>query len=118
LRNAPDCEGAGMCIFGCPTDAKRSTNVSYVPIALRHGAQLVTGARVDRILVEHGRAAGVRTSAGLTVRGRATVIACGALLSPVLLERNRLGGGSGQLGRNLSVHPTAGVGALFDEPIR
>ena len=34
-RNAPDCDGRGVCCFGCPTDAKRSTNVSYVPLALR-----------------------------------------------------------------------------------
>ena len=26
-RNAPDCDGQGVCCFGCPTDAKRSTNV-------------------------------------------------------------------------------------------
>lgn len=118
LRNAPDCEGSGTCIFGCPTDAKRSTNVSYVPLALRHRAQLVTGARVEQILTERGRAVGVRAAGDLTVRARATVLACGALLTPVLLEKNGLGGASGQLGRNLSLHPAAGVGALFDEPIR
>ncbi len=41
-RNAPGCDGQGLCCFGCPTDAKRSTNVSYVPLALERGAQLVT----------------------------------------------------------------------------
>ena len=30
-RNAPGCDGQAVCCFGCPTDAKRSTNVSYVP---------------------------------------------------------------------------------------
>ena len=29
--------------MGCPTDAKRSTNVSYVPAALNRGAFLYTG---------------------------------------------------------------------------
>lgn len=117
LRNAPDCDGRGTCVFGCPTDAKRSTNVSYVPRALRRGARLVTGARVDRILASCGRAAGVGAGR-LEVRARATVLACGALLTPVLLERAGLGRASGQLGRNLSLHPSAAVGALFDEPIR
>src|SRR5208282_2749055 len=42
-RNAPGCDGQGLCCFGCPTDAKRSTNLSYVPAALGSGAQLVTG---------------------------------------------------------------------------
>jgi hypothetical protein len=118
-RNAPDCDGQGMCCFGCPTDAKRSTNVSYVPLALKAGAQLVTGARVDRILVEAGRAAGVvaRSSSGksLTVRARAVVVACGALLTPLLLERNQVGLASGQLGRNLSIHPAVAALALYDE---
>jgi hypothetical protein len=72
---------------------------------------------VDQILVEGGRAVGVRAG-GLTVRAKAVVLSCGALLTPVVLERNGLGGGSGQLGRNLSLHPAAGVGAMFDEPIR
>src|SRR5262249_46936298 len=116
-RNAPDCEGAGVCFFGCPTDAKRSTNVSYIPNALASGAVLVTGAKVDQVVIEGGRAVGLRAGP-LTVRAKATVLACGALLTPVLLEQNRLGGTSGQRGRNLSLHPAAGVGALFDEPIR
>src|SRR5207244_8577369 len=49
MRNAPACDGQGVCCFGCPTGAKRSTDVSYVPEALRRGAQLVTAAIVDRI---------------------------------------------------------------------
>jgi choline dehydrogenase-like flavoprotein len=70
-------------------------------------------ARAERIIVEGGRAVGVtaRSATGrtLTVRARAVVVACGALMTPGLLERNHLGGGSGQLGRNLSIHPAAGA---------
>ena len=121
LRNAPDCDGQGVCCFGCPTDAKRSTNVSYVPLALRAGAELFTRARAERVIVEGGRAVGVeaRSPSGrrLTVRARAVVIAGGALVTPIFLERNHLGGASGQLGRNLSIHPAAGALAEFDEPI-
>ena len=120
-RNAPDCDGQGVCCFGCPTDAKRSTNVSYVPLALRAGAELFTGARAERVIVEGGRAVGVvaRSASGrtLTVRARAVVVSCGSLITPTFLERNRLAGGSGQLGRNLSIHPAAGALAEFDEPI-
>ncbi|HEY0190068.1 MAG TPA: GMC family oxidoreductase N-terminal domain-containing protein, partial [Kofleriaceae bacterium] len=49
-RNAPACDGQGVCCFGCPTDAKRSTNVSYIPLALRGGAELFPGARVTRVI--------------------------------------------------------------------
>lgn len=127
-RNAPGCDGQGVCCFGCPTDAKRSTNVSYVPAALRAGAMLVTGARAERVMVEGGRAVGVVARSAqsrdvktepkaVTVRARAVVVACGTLLTPLFLEANGLGGASGQLGRNLSIHPAAGVAAMFDEPV-
>jgi choline dehydrogenase-like flavoprotein len=120
-RNAPDCDGQGVCCFGCPTDAKRSTNVSYVPLALRAGAHLYTGVHVERVLAGGGRATGVRatTRAGrtLTVRARATVVACGTFQTPVLLEQSGLEGRSSWLGRNLSLHPATGLIAQFDERI-
>ncbi len=121
-RNAPACDGQGVCVFGCPTDAKRSTNVSYIPLALKAGAELFAGFRVTRIIVESGHATGVvattREGHTLTVRARAVVVACGALSTPTLLARQGLGGRSGQLGGNLSIHPASGALAEFDEQIR
>ena len=124
-RNAPECDGQGICCFGCPTDAKRSTNVSYVPLALKAGASLFTGLRAERVMVDGGRAIGVLATARLpgggqrtlTVRARATVVACGSLLTPLMLEASGIGTSSGQLGRNLSIHPALGVMALFDEKL-
>ena len=124
-RNAPECDGQGVCCFGCPTDAKRSTNVSYVPLALKAGATLFTGLRAERVMVDGGRAVGVVATARLpggdrrtlTIRARATVVSCGSLLTPLLLEASGIGTSSGQLGRNLSIHPALGVMALFDEKI-
>jgi choline dehydrogenase-like flavoprotein len=63
-----------------------------------------------------GRA--LATGAVVRVRARATVLACGTLLSPVLLQRQGLGRALPQLGRNLSIHPATTVSALFDEEIR
>lgn len=122
-RNAPECDGQGVCVFGCPTDAKRSTNVSYVPMALQRAAMLVTGVRAERVLVEHGRAAGVaaRSLASgklLRVRARTVVLACGALHTPALLLRQGLLRGNKALGRNLTIHPAVAASALFDEDIR
>jgi choline dehydrogenase-like flavoprotein len=120
-RNAPDCDGKGVCCFGCPTDAKRSTNVSYVPLAMKAGAELFHGCAVERIVVTGGRATGVvaRAAGGhrVTVHARAVVVSCGALMTPVLLQDNGLCGASGQLGRNLSIHPAAGAMAEMDERI-
>jgi choline dehydrogenase-like flavoprotein len=121
VRNAPACDGQGVCCFGCPTDAKRSTNVSYVPMALRAGAELFTGQRVTRLIFDRGRAVGVvaRSSAGrtLTVHAQAVVVACGTLLTPTLLARNGVGDRSGQLGRNLSIHPAIGALAEMSEKV-
>ncbi len=120
-RNAPACDGQGVCCFGCPTDAKRSTNVSYIPLALKAGAELFPGAKVTRIITEGGTAVGVVASTRgghqLTVRARAVVVACGAILTPLLLGAQGLAQRSGQLGKNLSIHPATGALAEFDEQI-
>jgi choline dehydrogenase-like flavoprotein len=121
-RNAPGCDGQGLCCFGCPTDAKRSTNVSFVPMALERGAQLITGFEAQRILTESDRAVGVegvcaQGTARLTIRAKVVVLACGALLTPGLLARNGLGRTSGQLGKNLSIHPAGGALGVFDEEV-
>ena len=121
-RNVVGCEGSGFCDFGCRTDARRSTNISYLPAALKNGAMLFTGARVDRVLVENGRAVGVEAVAAggkrLRVRARSVVLAGGALPTPALLARQGLCNQSGQLGRNLTLHPSTGVTALMDEQIQ
>ena len=120
-RNAPDCDGQGICCFGCPTGAKRSTDVSYVPEALKRGAQLLTAARVDEIEIVGGRARGVRgtlrNGRRFRVRAQAVVIAGGALLTPTLLRRAGLGKRSSFLGKNLSIHPATKVMAMFDEVV-
>ena len=64
LSNAPDCDGQGICCFGCPTGAKRSTDVSYVPEALKRGAQLITAAHVTTLDVVAGRVRGATATLG------------------------------------------------------
>ncbi len=120
-RNAPTCDGQGVCAFGCPTGAKRSTDVSYIPAALGYGAQLISGARVDKIEIVAGRARGVRgrLSSGRTFRVKAEVVvaAGGTLMTPLLLRKSGACLSSGWLGKNLSIHPSAHVLAKFDEDI-
>lgn len=138
-RNARGCVGSGVCAFGCPTSAKQHTGITYVPRALDAGARILTGARVERILLESTLSfgnAGKESSTGATrspgpralgvqarmpsenrveVRAPIVVVAAGTIHTPALLERSRLGLGSGQLGRNLSLHPATAVFAHMQE---
>jgi choline dehydrogenase-like flavoprotein len=95
--------------------------VAYLPPAFNDGAVLLTGTRVVKLDTDGGRAVGVQgvTKSGKTirVRSRAVVLAGGTIPTPVFLLDQGLGNSSGQVGRNLSVHPSGGLSALFDEPI-
>ena len=127
-RNAGNCVQCSSCPYGCRIDAKRGMHVSYVPRAVAAGARLRTGVEARRVIVEDGRAAGVRCVAApagerngnrrpYTVRARrATIVAGGAFGTPELLLRSGLGGG--QVGRNLHIHPACWVGARYEEEVR
>jgi choline dehydrogenase-like flavoprotein len=122
-RNQHTCVGANNCGFGCPTGAKQSTLVSYMPAAFAAGAGCLTDVRVERLLIEHGRAVGVegraidpatrKPSHKIVIRARAVVVACGAVQTAYLLLRHKLGAPSRQLGKNFTCHPNAKVIALY-----
>ncbi|MEZ5170530.1 MAG: GMC family oxidoreductase N-terminal domain-containing protein [Acidimicrobiia bacterium] len=126
-RNIRGCHGHGACGFGCPIDAKQGMHVTYLPRAVASGATIVAHARVREITVEEGRAVGVTAEVRdpatgdrrgeLRVRARTTVLAAGAVHTAALLMRQKLAGSSGQLGRNLVIHPGAGTSARFDEDL-
>ena len=46
------------------------------------------------------------------------VPACGSIMTPLVLQQQGLGASSGQLGKNLSIHPACGALAEFEEQIR
>jgi choline dehydrogenase-like flavoprotein len=135
-RNQLHCAGTNNCLAGCPTGAKRSMLVTSVPRALALGARLYADCRVDRITRQGRTVTGVtghfntghfntgHFNTGhfnradrprLTVRARTVVVAAGAIQTPALLARS--GVRSGQLGRNLSLHPNANVVAFFDTDV-
>jgi choline dehydrogenase-like flavoprotein len=118
-RNARGCVGSGVCAFGCPTSAKQHTGITYVPRALAAGAEILTGAEVQRVLVKDGRALGVQAGldrgARVRVHAPEVIVAAGTIHTPLLLERSGLGGASGQLGQNLALHPATGAFARMEE---
>lgn len=126
-RNQVKCVGSNQCVFGCPTGAKQSTLVSYLPSAFEHGARCLTEVRISEIVIERGRAVGVRGRAidprtrrpshRVEVRARAVVVAAGAVQTPYLLLGHRLGRASGLLGKNLTCHPNVKVLAVYPHDV-
>jgi len=127
-RNTRDCNGCGRCNFGCPHGAKLSVDLTYLPRALAAGANIYSDCLIDRVLTSGDRAVGVvgslisgakgRRRGKVTVHAKRVVIAAGSVHTPMILQRTGLGRASGQLGRNITLHPGFRVLARFDETVR
>jgi choline dehydrogenase-like flavoprotein len=124
-RNTTGCRGAARCNFGCPHGAKMSVDISFLPDAIAHGANIVSDALVEKIDLAGGRACGVRgrfldqvtgePRVPFDVRAKIVVVACGSLHTPVLLRRSGLD--DPDIGRHLTLHPAFRIGAIFDEAV-
>lgn len=127
-RNVIKCSGAGMCCFGCPTDAKQSVDLSYLPRAIEKGAKLLTHCCVETVVPkgDHGGSVIARAVSSETgkqvgtvhVDARVVVLAAGTLNTPRLLRRNHIAIHNSHIGRHLSIHPAGKIIALFDEEVR
>ena len=127
-RNTKGCNGCGRCNFGCPHGAKMSVDITYLARALAAGARIVSDACVERVVVKGDRAIGVsgrlkngrhgKPKTPFVVRARRVVVAAGAYSSPLLLKRSGVGGLSGQVGKNLTLHPGFRFMARFDELVQ
>lgn len=127
-RNQDHCVGANNCVIGCPTGAKKSTLVSYLPRAFARGARCLTELRIERLIIEGGRCVGVtgmavdprtrRADRKVSVRAKAVVVACGAVQTPLLLQAHKLGRPSGLLGKNFTCHPNVKVLAVYPFDVR
>jgi choline dehydrogenase-like flavoprotein len=121
-RNANGVVCCGTCPSGCSLDAKQATHVSELPRAVAAGCRVRAGVAAREVTVTAGKASGVRckTQAGkpYEVVARAVVLAGGAIGTPELLLGQGIANSSGQVGRNLRIHPACWVGARFDEAVR
>lgn len=104
-------------------------HVAYWPKALRNGVDLRTGARVEKIEVENGRAVGavyidLATGERHRVTADIVVLSASGLGTPRLLLMseqkgfsNGLANGNDLVGRHLMHHSYANCDVWFDEPI-
>jgi choline dehydrogenase-like flavoprotein len=119
-RNGVGCGDCGSCPFGCRLGAKQGGLRVHLAEAWRCGARIVPEATVERVILgPSGLAAGVEATLSdgrrLTVTAPQTVIAAGALRTPVILERSGLQHPA--IGRHLHLHPVTVIAALLPDPV-
>jgi choline dehydrogenase-like flavoprotein len=125
-RYVKGCEGHGECFQGCRADRKQSLNRTYIPETMTRGGDVLSCARVERVLLEGKRAVGVRgrfrhpqtksRGADFVVRARKGVlIAASVTRSPLLLAAS--GVKSPALGKFFRAHPGAPIFGVYDEPV-
>lgn len=128
-RNVRDCEGSGLCLQGCQGRRKQSMAVTYVPEAQKAGAEVFSRHRVQRVLLEQGRAVGVEghvVPASVYDHGRGepfrilarkgVVMAASAVQTPLILMRSGLR--MPEIGKHFQGHPGVGVLGFFPKKIR
>lgn len=108
------CEGTARCLEGCPNKRRQGMDVSYVPDALAHGAELVADTKVLRVRLERGRATGVVTTRGFIRARQAVVLSAGAIHTPWLLLRSGI---RGAVGSRFTAHPGFSVAGMFDRKV-
>ncbi|MBC6608680.1 GMC family oxidoreductase [Hymenobacter sp. BT188] len=116
------CTNRGFCQAGCSTGAKASMDVTFLPLAVAHGAEIRPNCFVTEIERDgQGRVTGVvYEHNGVTQRQRCRhlFICAGAVETPRLLLLNELALSSGHVGRNFMAHPGVQVWGTFPEDIR
>lgn len=141
-RNAHQCIGCGYCDLGCRYNRKLTPLNMVLPIAARHGAQVLVNCRVDELLLDKlpddGRAGRTHRVTGVVghltdargtsrerieIRARRVVLAAGPFASPRILMQSqvpaqRLAKGSERaVGERFSTHATITFFADFDEAL-
>ena len=115
----PACTNRGFCQAGCHNGAKGSTDVTFLPAAVRAGAEIrercyVTGFDRDG----DGRLTAVVYKDAEDVehrqRCRAVFLCAGGVESPRMLLIHGLANGSGQVGRNFMAHVGLQLWGVFE----
>ncbi len=126
-RNVKACEGSSLCCFGCPTDAKQSVQLNYIPQALQAGAEIYPYTLAEKIIHRNGKFSEVlarrinpltqKASAMIRVKSKVLVVAGGTLQTPYLLKHSGVATQSKALGNNLTLHPAGKALALFKDSV-
>ena len=115
------CINCGHCHQGCRTGAKGSMDVTYLPDAVRAGAEIRAGAMAHGFEQKRGRITAVLYQAGgreHRLHTGAVFLCAGGVETPRLLLHTGLANRSDQVGRNYMAHVACQVWGRFAEPTR
>jgi choline dehydrogenase-like flavoprotein len=116
------CRNCGQCHQGCRTGAKGSMDTSYLPLAVRDGAEIRAESFVHGIELDAaGKVSAVLyTADGVEHRQRcsALFLCAGGVETPRLLLHTGVANSSGLVGRNFLAHGATQVWGTFDEEMR
>ena len=115
------CSNRGFCQAGCSTGAKSSVDVTYIPLALQHGAEIRPNCYVSAIEKKDGKITGViykENGEEKRQKCRNLFLCAGAVETPRLLLLNDLSNSSGHVGKNFMAHPGMQLWATFDDEVR
>ncbi|MEQ1842855.1 MAG: GMC family oxidoreductase, partial [Verrucomicrobiales bacterium] len=121
LRNAPGCHATGRCLQGCPSGGKWSMETTFVPRAIRAGAELFSETKAKRVAMSGKTATGVevvdaerRTNTLLAKKG--VIVATGVVQTPLLLSRSGIR--NVHLGKHFQTHLGVGIVGLMPRSVR
>ncbi len=95
-RAVRDCKSSNLCPTGCPTGAKQSMAITYLPQAIGHGAQLYSECKALKIEYAGNKVTGVLVRVGhsgnriIRFKCDHLILGAGAIQSPHLLRRSKI----------------------------
>ena len=122
VGHRPACTNRGFCQAGCNTGAKASMDVTYIPYAVHHGAEIRPESFVTELVKDDsGRIREViyhRNGQEERQRCRFVFLCAGTVETARLLLLNNLANSSGQVGRNVMAHTALQIWGEFEEDVR
>ncbi|XP_031482639.1 long-chain-alcohol oxidase FAO4A [Nymphaea colorata] len=126
-RNSPSDHSCGWCCFGCKDGKKKGTQETWLVDAVESGnGAIISGARALKIVGVKQKNRARKKAAGILfqrankekdvvyfIESKVTIVACGALNTPVLLRKSGLR--NPHIGRNLKLHPVQMAWGYFPE---
>ena len=110
----------GFSPLGDAYGSKQTSTKTFLLDAVNQGAQILSNLEVTDIILKNGLAEGVRIVSRLkeqqinaVIQAKRVIVAAGSIHTPAILKRSGLR--HNQIGKNLYLHPTIPVSAIFNQ---